>query len=110
MLPMAGLDDHEGPALPEGLPPVVDAHVHVFPDAIFEAIWRWFDRYGWPIRYRLYARAVIRHQLDRGVQKIVALHYAHKPGIARSLNEFVASLCVEEPRVIGLATVVPLEP
>ena len=31
--PLSGLDDEEGERAPQGLPPVVDAHVHVYPDA-----------------------------------------------------------------------------
>ena len=38
------------------------------------------------------------------------LHYAHKPGIARGMNELVAELARDEPRVTGLATVFPGEP
>ncbi|MGA9520451.1 MAG: hypothetical protein WBV82_03245 [Myxococcaceae bacterium] len=53
-MPLPALDDAEGERLPALLPPVVDAHVHLFPDGVFEAIWRWFDQYGWPIRYKLH--------------------------------------------------------
>jgi predicted TIM-barrel fold metal-dependent hydrolase len=81
----------------------------VFPDRLFEAIWSWFAEWGWPIRYRLHAHEVIRFQLDRGVSRVVALTYAHKPGIARGLNRFVAELVAEEPRVIGVGTVQPGE-
>jgi predicted TIM-barrel fold metal-dependent hydrolase len=108
--PLPALGDAEGAALPDGLPPVVDGHVHLFHDRLFEALWRWFDKHAWPIRYRLYARQVIDFQLARGVERIVALHYAHGPGMAREMNAFVAGLCREEPRVVGLATVFPGEP
>lgn len=108
--PRAGIDDAEGARIDPGLPPVIDMHVHLFPDRLFAAVWRWFDTYGWPIRYKLPARDVVRFLLDRGVRRIVALHYAHKPGIARGLNAFVAAICREEPRVTGLATVMPGEP
>ncbi|AKT36187.1 amidohydrolase family protein [Chondromyces crocatus] len=107
--PLPGLDDEEGERLPTSLPPVVDAHVHVFPDRVFEAIWRWFDTHGWPIRYRLPASHVAQFLLSRGVHQIVALHYAHRPGMARSLNQFMAAVCADEPRIIGLATVLPGE-
>jgi len=106
---MPGLADEEGERLPEALPPVVDAHVHVFPDRVFEAIWRWFDAHGWPIRYRLPAPEVARFLLSRGVERVVALHYAHRPGMARPLNQFMASMCAAEPRIVGLATVLPGE-
>ena len=56
--PMPALDDEEAPALSRDLPPVVDAHVHLFPDRMFAAIWAWFDAHGWPIRHRLPAPAV----------------------------------------------------
>ncbi|QRN95392.1 amidohydrolase [Archangium violaceum] len=108
-LPLPALDDEEGARLPEGLPPVVDAHVHLFPDAVFEAVWRWFDQHGWPIRYKLHTPRVVSFLLSRGVSRVVALHYAHKPGMARFLNTYVAEVARAEPRVWGLATVLPGE-
>lgn len=109
-LPLPAVNDEEGPRLPDALPEVIDAHVHLFPDRMFEAIWSWFDNFGWPIRYKLKAQEVIRFQLSRGVSKIVALHYAHKEGIARRLNAFMAELVRNEPRVVGVATCYPGEP
>ncbi|MBX5483377.1 MAG: amidohydrolase [Myxococcaceae bacterium] len=109
MLPLKALDDEEGQRLPESLPPVIDAHVHLFPDGVFEAIWRWFERYGWPIRYKLHTPRVLEFLFSRGVQKVVALHYAHKPGMAAFLNRYMAEVARADPRVIGLATVFPGE-
>lgn len=108
-LPLPALDDEEGPRVPQSLPPVVDAHVHLFPDGVFEALWKWFDQYGWPIRYKLHAPKVIDFLFSRGVSKLVALHYAHRPGMARMLNEFVAQLAANDARIIGMATVLPGE-
>jgi predicted TIM-barrel fold metal-dependent hydrolase len=108
-LPLPALEDEEGPRLPEGLPPVVDAHVHLFPDRVFEAVWRWFDQYGWPIRYKLHTPHVVSFLLSRGVSRVVALAYAHKPGMARALNAYMAEVVRDEPRVLGLATVMPGE-
>src|SRR5688572_23705688 len=90
--PMGAVGDAEGARVPAGLPPVVDAHVHVFPERLFEALWAWFERYGWPVRYKLRAEQVIEFQLSRGVAHVVLLHYAHKAGMARALNAFVAGL------------------
>lgn len=109
-LPLPALDDAEGARVPASLPPVVDAHVHLFADKLFEAIWRWFDRHGWPIRYKLHAPDVVRFLEARGVRHLVALHYAHKPGIARGMNAFMAELARADARVTGLATVFPGEP
>jgi predicted TIM-barrel fold metal-dependent hydrolase len=100
----------EARSAPKGLPPIVDAHVHVFPDRLFAAVQRWFDEHGWRIRYRMSALDVVRFLLDRGVERVVALQYAHKPGMARDLNRFMAELCEAEPGVTGLATVFPGEP
>jgi hypothetical protein len=108
-MPLPALQDEEGARLPEGLPPVVDSHVHLFPDRVFEAVWRWFDRYGWPIRYKLHTPQVVSFLLSRGVSRVVALHYAHRPGMARALNAYVAEVARAEPRVLGLATVLPGE-
>ena len=63
--PRPGLQDAEGARLPAGLPPVVDAHVHVFPDRVFEAVWRWFEQYGWPIRYKLHTPEVLSFLFSR---------------------------------------------
>ena len=109
-MPLPALDDEDGPRLPASLSPVVDAHVHLFPDRLFDAVWRWFDAHGWPIRHKLYSPDVIAFLLSRGVERIVALHYAHKPGIARGMNAYMAGLVASEPRVVGLATVFPGEP
>lgn len=105
------LDDVDGGGVPAEVAgiPVVDAHVHLFPDGVFDAIWRWFDAHAWPVRHRLYSDAVLDFLEARGVKTVVALHYAHKPGMARFLNSYVAEVARAEPRVLGLATVLPGE-
>ena len=110
MFPVKALDDAEGARVPPGLPPVIDAHVHLFPDRVFEAVWRWFDSYGWPIRYKIYSQQAVEFLLSRGIERVVALHYSHKPGMARVLNEYMAEIARAEPRVIAFATVLPGEP
>jgi hypothetical protein len=108
-LPLPALDDADGERLPEALPPVVDAHVHLFPDRVFEAIWRWFDAHGWPIRHKLPSPAVVDFLLSRGVRRVVALCYAHKPGMARALNRYMADLMAKDHRIVALGTVLPGE-
>ncbi len=104
------LNDPEGDGLPPGLPRVIDAHVHIFPDKIFSAVRDWFDAHAWKIRYRANSLDLISFLLDRGVTRIVALQYAHKPGIARSLNRYMSEICQKfDGRVLGMATVFPGE-
>ncbi|MFH1157022.1 MAG: amidohydrolase family protein [Pseudomonadota bacterium] len=109
-VPLAGLDDVEGSRVPQGLFPVIDAHVHLFPDALFDAVWGWFDRYGWPVRYRLHSRDLLDFLFSRGVDHIVGFQYAHKPGIASELNRYMAGMIRHYPgKLTGMATVFPGE-
>jgi len=107
--PLPLLNDPEGEYLPASLPLTVDAHVHLFPDHLFSAVWQWFEQFGWPIRYRLTSPEIIKFLLSRGVDHIVALHYAHKPGVARDLNTYMAELSQSNPAVSAMATVFPGE-
>ncbi len=109
--PLTALDDVDGAAIDPDLPYVVDTHVHVFPERVFRAMYAWFDTHGWPIRHRLLGAEVLDFLLARGVGHVVALHYAHRPGMARSLNTFLAdAVRTRAPRVTGVATVFPGEP
>ncbi|MFH1480154.1 MAG: amidohydrolase family protein [Pseudomonadota bacterium] len=104
------IDDKEGVNVPEGLPGVIDAHAHIFPRNLFSAIWTWFDENAWPVRYRLTTSRVLGHLLSRGVSHVIALQYAHKPGISRMLNRYMVKKCREFPnKVTGMATVFPGE-
>jgi len=105
------IDDEEGENVPEGLPVVVDAHVHIvhiFPSNIFSAIWTWFDENAWPVRYRLSTSQVFEYLLSSGVSHVIALQYAHKPGISRMLNRYMVEKCRDyRNNVAGMATVFP---
>jgi len=104
------VEEAEGARVPEGLPPVIDAHVHLFPDRVFAAIWRWFGAHAWPIRYQLTTPRLLEFLFARGVTRVVGLAYPHTAGMARSLNAYMTEVCRAEPRVTGLATVLPGEP
>ena len=107
---LPSLDDIEGQAIPDGFPRVIDAHVHVFPDGIFKAVRRWFDLNAWHIRYQLSTSGVFDFLLSHGVGHIIALQYAHAPGMAGDLNGYLAEKCRQYPgRVTGMATVFPGE-
>ncbi len=77
---------------------IVDFHVHLFPDRLFEAIWdRFVTDYGWPILHRFYWREAVDHLRRRGVGPIVFSNYAHRPGVARGLNDWNRSVLDEDP-------------
>ena len=103
-------DEPEADSVPSGLSRVIDAHVHIFPDWVFSAVHKWFDHYAWKIRYRLSSKDIVSFLLGNEVSHVVALQYAHKPGIARQLNEHMVEICRKfEGRVTGMATVFPGE-
>lgn len=99
----------EGQKVPTGMQ-VIDAHVHLFPPRLCQSIWRWFDENAWPIRYRLDPDDVVTFLRARGVQGMVGLCYAHRAGLADSLNDFMAELMSRHPDLMGLGTVFPGEP
>jgi predicted TIM-barrel fold metal-dependent hydrolase len=107
--PLPKIDDVEGERVPKNFPLIVDAHVHLFPDAFFASVWQWFDRFGWPIRYKISSSEVIEFLLSKGIFHIVALQYAHKPGVARMLNNHMIGLCNRYSGITGMATVFPGE-
>jgi len=89
---------------------IIDAHVHLHPDKLAEAIRRWFDKHAWDIRFREKADACVAELSRGGVDKMVALPYVHKPGLARALNDFTRELAKANPQVIPCCTVFPGEP
>lgn len=108
--PLPAMNDPEGSRVPVSFPEVVDAHVHVFPDYIFKAVWKWFDEYGWPVRYRISSEEIVRFLLEKGVVHVVALQYAHKKAISVDLNHFMVELCKKFPgKITGMATIFPGE-
>jgi len=92
-------------SLPE---PIVDVHVHLFPDRLFEAIWRQFvANYGWSVLHRLYWRESVAYLRERGVGPIVYSNYAHRPGIAEGLNDWNLSVLEETPDLYCFAAFHP---
>lgn len=107
---MPSFNDIEGTRIPAGMPPVIDTHVHVFPKTIFNAIHKWFDEHAWHIRYQMTTLEIFDFLLSHGVSHIIALQYAHKPGIAVKLNQYLVEKCKKyDNKVTGMATVYPGE-
>jgi len=107
--PLPAVNDPEETYIPDSLPLVVDAHVHLFPDFLFAPVWQWFEKFGWPIRYQLSSEDVVKFLLSHGIGHIVALQYTHKSGLARELNAHMMNICRSYSQVTGLATVYPGE-
>lgn len=93
-----------------GVPGLVDTHVHVMPDSLQQAVWRYFDALTdppWPIA----VRGTLEHRLHRlqsaGVIAHTALAYAHKPGMLGWLNGFTLDVADQHPQVIPTFTIFP---
>lgn len=84
--------------------PVIDAHVHVLPAELLEAIRRWFgEETTWSIP-ALTPRTIVDRMSAR-TEQFVFFPYAHRPGVAASLNEFAADWQSRADSAIGLGTV-----
>jgi predicted TIM-barrel fold metal-dependent hydrolase len=69
--------------------PVVDAHVHVMPDDLFDAVYGWFRAESdWTVP-ELDAATVVARARER-TDGFVFFPYAHRPGVAEGLNETAA--------------------
>lgn len=86
---------------------VIDAHVHGFPDPLFDAIWRYFIKNYWPINYKLYADQASRFLIDKGVSRYTILNYAHKPGISREMNDWTYAFGQQHPDALCFGTIHP---
>ena len=106
--PVPPLDDLRVPQFWRdlGLPGLVDVHVHFMPPRMLHRVWAHFEGAGslmggtvWPITYRWPDGDRVAHLARLGVLAYPALAYAHKPGMARDLNEwtlaFAAALRAE---------------
>jgi predicted TIM-barrel fold metal-dependent hydrolase len=75
--------------MPEIPRTIIDFHVHLFPDKLFDAIWDSFiKQYNWNIIHRYYYAECIERLRRSGVGIIVYSNYAHRAGIAEGLNRW----------------------
>ncbi|HEX3549485.1 MAG TPA: amidohydrolase family protein [Candidatus Elarobacter sp.] len=70
---------------------VIDVHTHLHPPRLFAAIRRWFaERSPWVLEHPTEPREVARVLYEHGVERFAFCSYAHKPGMARELNGWLA--------------------
>ena len=84
--------------------PIVDLHVHLFPDKLFEAVWGFFDDWRWGV-HRENAGQIAETLQAHGVSLAAGLSYAHKTGVARELNHFMAEIGQQHPMFRPFASV-----
>jgi uncharacterized protein len=93
-----------------GLARLIDVHTHFMPDRLLAAVWAYFDAGGpligraWPIRYRAEEQRRLEVLRGFGVQAFTSMLYPHKPGMARSLNDWAAGFADRNPDCLHSAT------
>ena len=109
------LRDEDLPALIAelGLPGLVDVHTHFMAPPILAKVWAYFDAAGpllgrpWPITYRGSDGERVARLRSMGVKKFSALSYAHKPGVARFMNDWTLDFASHTPDALRSATFYP---
>jgi predicted TIM-barrel fold metal-dependent hydrolase len=89
---------------------MIDIHTHLHPPRLFAAIRRWFaERSDWDLGAQpTEPQAVAASLRAAGVERFVFCSYAHKPGMARELNAWLAATSRELQRYgMPLGTVHP---
>lgn len=87
---------------------IIDFHVHLFPDRLFESIWRFFEKsYGMAVLHQLYYRQCVDYLRERGVGTIVYSNYAHREGVARGINNWNLKILEEIPDLYCFAAYHP---
>ena len=85
-----------------------DSHIHLFPDRLLQAIWKWFAGAGWRIPFSGRDPESLYSTLkETGAERGFLLPYAHKPDISHDLNSWVRDFCHRHPRLIPFASVHP---
>jgi hypothetical protein len=93
-----------------GLDSLIDVHTHFMPERLLAAVRAYFDAAGpligrpWPIVYREDEQARVAALRSFGVGAFTALLYPHKPGMARSLNDWAADFAARTPGCLHTAT------
>lgn len=98
------------PSLPGPAFPCVDAHVHLHPASLARAIERWFAAHAWVNPHPFEPAAVADTLRARGVRRFCFFSYAHKPGMSRELNRWLAGQAARVPEAIALGTLHPDDP
>ena len=94
------------------LPPELwDTHIHLFPEKLMGAIYRYFSaNYRWHLPFPAATAPLIKHLREDGVKRAFVLAYVHKPGLSGQVNRWLASLAAEQPWLIPFGAVHPSDP
>lgn len=87
---------------------IIDFHVHLFPDKLFDAIWKVFESLAESeLPYKFYYKECIDYLSQKGVTPIVFSNYAHKKGVAEPMNDWNIDVLEEFPNLYCFAAYHP---
>lgn len=84
---------------------IIDGHVHLFPDRLMQAIMTWFERFGCVMPYNWNHEKHLAYLQSIGISEVMVLGYAHKAGMSRDINKWLADLSDKHPEVKPYACV-----
>jgi uncharacterized protein len=85
----------------------IDAHIHLYPETLMNAIYRYFERLGWVFPHHMNITDNLAYLKNLEVDKAFLLLYAHKSGMSHSLNEWAYELCTQQPHLIPFGSYFP---
>jgi predicted TIM-barrel fold metal-dependent hydrolase len=95
------------PAVTDATRPSIDVHVHLHPPRLAGAIRRHFAERDWVVAHPFDPAAVRATLRAHGVERFCCMSYAHRSGIARSINAWMAETARGLPEAIPFGTVHP---
>lgn len=84
---------------------MIDVHVHLHPPRLGDAIRRHFTERGWPLPHPFDPASVAGTLKAHGVERFCFFSYAHRPGMARAVNEWIAGAARDLPGAVPLGTI-----
>lgn len=90
----------------ERFAPAIDGHTHLMPDRLMRAIrGALTEQAGWTFDHPTERREMEQALRTAGVERYIALPYAHKAGMAADLNDWVLTQADESEMVVPFGTV-----
>jgi predicted TIM-barrel fold metal-dependent hydrolase len=91
--------------------PAIDLHTHFHPPRLFSAIRQWFAREtDWRIPHGDDEAGFAARLAAEGVVRYAVCSYAHRAGMARDLNDWLAAFAARHDGAVALGTVHPDDP
>lgn len=95
-------------SLPATTYPIIDVHTHLMPERLFQAVRTYFRARLWYPHYDAPTAELVQSMLDAGISRFVFMAYAHRAGMSRSLNHWIANVqATFAPNAIGFGTFHP---